>query len=172
MVASLPTNPSRDVKLKIPFVVHFSPTSITSDSLNIYFADWSLSIFYNCFEQHRYVITEMHDNIHPVDPIHVQVIYIYYRSLNTSFTWVDIHVPNSSTYRIHMKTSTCFIRDRLRPGSCLAPIVKAGVIKTHSSVFLSVRLSVKKTLTWLIISAVLMIDHWYLAHIFFMTSPF
>ena len=49
-------------------------------------------------------------------------------------------------------------------------------IKTHSSVCLSVRpsvhLSVTKTLTWLISSEVLMIEHWYLACMILVTGPF
>ena len=40
------------------------------------------------------------------------------------------------------------------------------------SVHLSVRLSVTKTLTWLISSEVLMIEHWYLACMILVTSPF
>ena len=38
-------------------------------------------------------------------------------------------------------------------------LAKAGDIKTHSSVFLSVSPSVIKTLTWVISSEVLMIKH-------------
>ena len=48
------------------------------------------------------------------------------------------------------------------------PFAKAGDIKTHSSV----RLFVTKTLIWLISSKVLMIEHWYLACMIFVTSPF
>ena len=44
--------------------------------------------------------------------------------------------------------------------------------KTHSSVCLSVRPSVTKTLTLLISSEVLMIEHWYLACMILVTSPF
>ena len=57
---------------------------------------------------------------------------------------------------------------------------KRGDIKSHSSVCLSVRpsvppsvrLSVTKTLTWLISSEVLKIEHWYLACMILVTSPF
>ena len=52
------------------------------------------------------------------------------------------------------------------------PFAKAGDIKTHSSVRPSVRLSVTKTLTWLISSEVFMIEHWYLACMILVTSPF
>ena len=59
---------------------------------------------------------------------------------------------------------------------CPPPFAKAGDIKTHSSVSLSVRLSVSssvtKTLTWLISFEVLMIEHWYLACMILVTSPF
>ena len=61
---------------------------------------------------------------------------------------------------------------------CPPPFTKAGDIKTHMlpsvllSVRPSVRLSVTKTLTLLISSAVLMIEHWYLACIILVTSPF
>ena len=55
-------------------------------------------------------------------------------------------------------------------------LAKAGDIKTHSSVCpslcLSLCLSVTKTLTWLISSEVLMIEHWNLACMIFVTSPF
>ena len=59
---------------------------------------------------------------------------------------------------------------------CPPPFAKAGKINTHSSVYLSVRLSacpsVTKTLTCLISSEVLMIEHWYLACMILVTSPF
>ena len=59
---------------------------------------------------------------------------------------------------------------------CPPPFGKSGDIKTHSSVCLSVSpsvsLSVTKTLTWLISSEVLMIEHWYLAYMILVTSPF
>ena len=59
---------------------------------------------------------------------------------------------------------------------CPPPFAKAGDIKSHSSVSLSVHLSVSpsvtKTLTWLISSEVLMIEHWYLACMILVTSPF
>ena len=42
---------------------------------------------------------------------------------------------------------------------CLLPFAKAGDIKTHSFVRLSLCLSVTKTLTWLISAEVLMIEH-------------
>ena len=51
--------------------------------------------------------------------------------------------------------------------SCPPPFAKAGDIKTH----LSVRLSVTKAWTWLISSEVL-IEHWYLACMILVTSPF
>ena len=51
---------------------------------------------------------------------------------------------------------------------CTPPFAKAGDIKTHSSVCLSVT----KTLTWLITSEVFMIEHWYLACMIIVTSPF
>ena len=50
--------------------------------------------------------------------------------------------------------------------------VKAGDIKTHSSIHLSVCLSVTKTLTWLISYEVSVIEHWYLACKILVTSPF
>ena len=53
---------------------------------------------------------------------------------------------------------------------------KRGDIKSHSSVCPSLCLSlcpsVTKTLTWLISSEVLKIEHWYLAWIILVTSPF
>ena len=53
---------------------------------------------------------------------------------------------------------------------------KRGDIKSHSSVRPSlppsVRLSVTKTLTWLISFEVLMIEHWYLTCMIIVTSPF
>ena len=50
---------------------------------------------------------------------------------------------------------------------------KWGTLKLiRLSVCPSVRLSVTKTLTWLISSEVLMIQHWYLAGMIFVTSPF
>ena len=56
------------------------------------------------------------------------------------------------------------------------PFAKAGDIKTHSSVHpsvcLSVCLSVTKTLTWFISSEILMMEHWYLACMILVTSPF
>ena len=55
---------------------------------------------------------------------------------------------------------------------CPPPFAKAGDIKTHLSVHLSVPLSVTKTLTWLISSEVLTIEHWYLACMILVTSPF
>ena len=59
---------------------------------------------------------------------------------------------------------------------CPPPFAKAGDIKTHSSVCLSVRLSVcpsvTKTLTWLISSEVLMIEQWYLVCMILGSSPF
>ena len=56
---------------------------------------------------------------------------------------------------------------------CPPPFTKAGDIKTHRpSACLSVRLSVTKTLTWLISSEVLMIEHWYLACMILVTSHF
>ena len=61
-------------------------------------------------------------------------------------------------------------------GPLSPPFAKAGDIKSHSPVCLSVRqsvcLSVTKTLTWLISSEVLMIEHWYLACTILVTSPF
>ena len=54
---------------------------------------------------------------------------------------------------------------------CLPPFAKAGVIKTHSSVCPSVCPSVTKTLTLLISSKVLLIEHWYLARMILLTSP-
>ena len=55
-------------------------------------------------------------------------------------------------------------------------LAKAGDIKTPSSVCPSlcpsVRLSVTKTLTWLISSEVLKIEHWYLACMVLVTNPF
>ena len=56
---------------------------------------------------------------------------------------------------------------------CPPPFAKAGDIKNHSSICPSVCLSVSvtKTLTWLISSDVLMIEHWYLACKIFVTSP-
>ena len=42
---------------------------------------------------------------------------------------------------------------------CPSPFAKAADIKTHLSVCLSLCLSVTKTLTWLISSEVLMIEH-------------
>ena len=55
-------------------------------------------------------------------------------------------------------------------------LVKAGDIKTNSSICpslcLSIRLSVTKTLTWLISSEVLKIEHWCLACMVLVTSPF
>ena len=69
-----------------------------------------------------------------------------------------------------------FLPIRQPHSSCPLPFAKAGDIKTHSSVRLSVRLSVSpsvtKTLTWLISSEVLMIEHWYLACMILVTSPF
>ena len=51
---------------------------------------------------------------------------------------------------------------------CPLPFAKVGDIKTHSSVCPSVT----KTLTWLIFSEVLMIEHkWYLACMILVTSP-
>ena len=59
---------------------------------------------------------------------------------------------------------------------CPPPFAKAGDIKSHSSVRPSLRpsvpLSVTKTLTWLISSEVLMIEHWYLACMILVTGPF
>ena len=49
---------------------------------------------------------------------------------------------------------------------------KQGDIKSHSSVRPSVRPSVTKTLTWLISSEVLKIEHWYLACMVLVTSLF
>ena len=53
---------------------------------------------------------------------------------------------------------------------------KRGDIKSHSSVCLSVPLSVPlsvtKTLTWLISSEVLKVEHWYLACMILVRSPF
>ena len=49
---------------------------------------------------------------------------------------------------------------------------KPGDIKFHSSVPLSVCLSVTKTLNWLISSEVLMIEHLYLACMLIATNPF
>ena len=57
-------------------------------------------------------------------------------------------------------------------GCCPPPFAKAGHIKTHSSVRLSLCLSVTKTLTWLISFEILMIEHWYLACTILVTSPF
>ena len=55
---------------------------------------------------------------------------------------------------------------------CPPPFAKAGDIKTRSSVPLFVRLSVMKTLTWLISFEVLMIGHWYLAWMILVSNPF
>ena len=55
---------------------------------------------------------------------------------------------------------------------CPPPFANAENIKTHLFVCPFVRLSVTKTLTWLISSEVLMIKHWYLSCIIFMISPF
>ena len=59
---------------------------------------------------------------------------------------------------------------------CPPPFTKAGGIKTHSSVgpslCPSVRPSVTKTLTLLISSEVLMIEHWYFSCMILVTSPF
>ena len=55
---------------------------------------------------------------------------------------------------------------------CPPPFVKAGDFKTHSSVCLSLCLSVTKTLTWLISSEVLMIEHWYLTCMILVIGPF
>ena len=68
--------------------------------------------------------------------------------------------------------------DRILPG-CVIVVPrfsrKHGDIKSHSSfcpfVCLSVRLS-QKLLTWLISSEVLVIEHWYLACMILVTSPF
>ena len=48
----------------------------------------------------------------------------------------------------------------------------AGDIKSHSSVCLSVRLSVTKTLTLAITFALLQVELWYLACVFIVTLPF
>ena len=49
---------------------------------------------------------------------------------------------------------------------------KRGDIKSHSSVCLSVRLSVTKTLTMAITFALLQVDLWYLACVLFVRRPF
>ena len=61
---------------------------------------------------------------------------------------------------------------RVESSCCPPPFAKAGDIKTHWSLCLSVPLSATKTLIWLISSEVLMIEHWYLACMFLVTSPF
>ena len=53
--------------------------------------------------------------------------------------------------------------------SCSTTLAKVGNIKTHASVR-RICLFVTKTLTWLIFSAVLMIEHWYLACMILVTS--
>ena len=61
-------------------------------------------------------------------------------------------------------------------GSLSPAFAKAGDIKSHSSVCpsvcLSVRLSITKTLTLAITFALLQIELWYLACVFFVTRPF
>ena len=78
-----------------------------------------------------------------------------------------------SAWIVHLKIK------ELNCNFCPPPFAKAGDLKTHSSrpsvcqsVCLSVSPSVTKTLTWLIPSEVLMIEHWYLACMILVTSPF
>ena len=70
----------------------------------------------------------------------------------------------------------CFNTQNCIKAYCPPLSLKCWDIKSHSyvcpSVHPSVRLSVTKTLIWLISSEVLKIEHWYLACMIFVTSPF
>ena len=83
-------------------------------------------------------------------------------------------LPEGSTFPILSMTPwlIIFLAYQLYFDYCPPPFAKAGYIKTHLSICLSVRLSVTKTLTWLISSEVFMIEHWYLACMILVTSPF
>ena len=69
---------------------------------------------------------------------------------------------------------TMTLNSRLVLLRCLLypPFAKAWDIKTHSSVCLPFSPPVTNTLTFLISSEVLMIDHWYLAFMIIVTCPF